>query len=246
MAWINTSARLAPPGSTTVPGERNRIPVVSSAANRDGAAQQRNGQMRNFKDIPDPPVKMPEVGIVLLNESLKIVACDRGAAVLLSSVEPTDGVDVSSLRVPREILEELRERKSTGKTSGELQFRVGANDYLCRAYPLETRSGCLTELSFLALHLQRVAGAQEAIQAAIASYHLTEREEQTLKGILMGLSSKEVADQMRISPNTVKAFTRLIMIKLGVATRWGIIAKTLGNREIPEDSPRSAGDSEST
>ena len=188
---------------------------------------------------------MPEVGMVLLNESLKVIACDRGAVALLSSEEPTDGAEVSSLRVPREILEELQEGKTAGKTSCELQFRVGANDYVCRAYLLETRSGYLTELSFMALHLQRVAGAQEAIQEAISSYHLTEREEQTLKGILMGLSSKEVADQMSISPNTVKAFTRLIMIKLGVTTRWGIIAKILGSREASEDGAHSAADGES-
>jgi DNA-binding CsgD family transcriptional regulator len=36
---------------------------------------------------------------------------------------------------------------------------------------------------------------------------------------------------MAISPNTVKAFLRLIMIKMGVTTRAGIVAKILDHME---------------
>jgi hypothetical protein len=35
------------------------------------------------------------------------------------------------------------------------------------------------------------------------------------------------------------------MIKLGVTTRWGIIAKILGSREASEDGAHSAADGES-
>jgi DNA-binding CsgD family transcriptional regulator len=41
----------------------------------------------------------------------------------------------------------------------------------------------------------------------------------------MGLTSKEVATRMNISPNTVTAFLRLIMVKMGVTTRSGIVGK---------------------
>jgi DNA-binding CsgD family transcriptional regulator len=177
--------------------------------------------------------------MVLLDASFEIIACDHGASVLLNSVQPSDR-EVSGLRLPRRMLEELQQRKTTGDTSCELRFRVGTSDYICRAYLLETRSGYLTELSFMALHLHKVAGTQQAAEEAVETYRLTEREAQTLKGILLGLCTKELADQMRISPNTVKAFTRLIMIKLGVTTRWGIIAKILGSHEVPEDGNSAA------
>ena len=39
--------------------------------------------------------------------------------------------------------------------------------------------------------------------------------------------SKEIADRMTVSPNTVKAFLRLVMIKMGVSSRSAIMAKII-------------------
>jgi DNA-binding CsgD family transcriptional regulator len=65
------------------------------------------------------------------------------------------------------------------------------------------------------------------LQAASERFHLTDREEEVLQFLLEGLTSKEIADRMAISPNTVKAFLRLIMIKMGVSTRSGIVGKAM-------------------
>jgi DNA-binding CsgD family transcriptional regulator len=54
---------------------------------------------------------------------------------------------------------------------------------------------------------------------------LTQREQETVKLLLQGLTSKEIAVRMEISANTVKAFVRLVMIKMGVSTRSGIAGK---------------------
>jgi DNA-binding CsgD family transcriptional regulator len=48
-----------------------------------------------------------------------------------------------------------------------------------------------------------------------------------LEYLLKGLSGKEMAIRMNISPNTVKAFVRLIMIKMGVSSRSAIVARAL-------------------
>ena len=40
-----------------------------------------------------------------------------------------------------------------------------------------------------------------------------------------GLRSKEIALRMQISPNTVKTFLRLVMLKMGVSTRSGIVRR---------------------
>jgi hypothetical protein len=45
-----------------------------------------------------------------------------------------------------------------------------------------------------------------------------------------------MAKRMAVSPNTVKAFLRMIMVKMGVSTRAGIMAKVLGSMLIPSDS----------
>jgi DNA-binding NarL/FixJ family response regulator len=44
---------------------------------------------------------------------------------------------------------------------------------------------------------------------------------------VQGLSSKEIADRMNISSNTVKTFLRLIMIKMGVSSRMAVVRKII-------------------
>jgi DNA-binding CsgD family transcriptional regulator len=71
--------------------------------------------------------------------------------------------------------------------------------------------------------------ASESRNLLIMSYrfHLTERETQSVQLLAEGLTSKEIAKRMGISPNTVKAFLRLAMVKAGTTTRSGIIGKFL-------------------
>ena len=214
--------------------------LTSSGRSNGGEIKPGFAKMPNLNDTPNHQPRMPDVGILLLDESSKLIACDRGASMLLGLIGGTSHAEGAVVALPGEIAEALDLCRRTGKTHWKVQFRVSSTDYVCRGYGLQTPNGCLAQLSFVALHLERVAGSDEAINEAIANYHLTDREQQTLRGILLGLSTKEVADQMRISPNTVKAFTRLIMIKLGVTTRWGIIAKILANRDLPEEGAQSA------
>src|ERR1017187_10370464 len=126
-----------------------------------------------------------------------------------------------------------------GMPYSKMRFSTASGEYVCRSYLVESENGALSG-RLVALHLERAAMGDLAIQDISARYRLSEREEQTLKGVLMGLSTKEVADQMHISPNTVKAYMRLIMIKLGVATRWAIIAKVIGSRESMDETTTSS------
>ena len=68
-------------------------------------------------------------------------------------------------------------------------------------------------------------------------FGLTSREQETVQFLLEGLTSKEIAQRMKISPNTVKAFIRLVMVKMGVSTRSGIIGKIVGLRPGLESDP---------
>jgi DNA-binding NarL/FixJ family response regulator len=58
-----------------------------------------------------------------------------------------------------------------------------------------------------------------------AQYGLTKREQQAFSGICSGLTNKELAAWMKISPSTVKAFLHIIMLKMGVAKRSEIAAR---------------------
>lgn len=60
-------------------------------------------------------------------------------------------------------------------------------------------------------------------------FGLTAREQETVENLLEGMTSKEIAQRMNISPNTVKAFLRLTMVKMNVSTRSGIIGRIIGD-----------------
>jgi DNA-binding CsgD family transcriptional regulator len=70
----------------------------------------------------------------------------------------------------------------------------------------------------------------------------TNRESETVKLLLKRLTSKEIADQMSISPSTVKSFLKLIMTKVGATNRMGIVANILrqGIRSWPSVTCRPA------
>jgi len=55
----------------------------------------------------------------------------------------------------------------------------------------------------------------------------TRREQEVLEYLLQGLTSKAIANRMNISPNTVKAFLRMIMIKTGVSSRAAMVGKII-------------------
>ena len=58
-------------------------------------------------------------------------------------------------------------------------------------------------------------------------YRLTRREVETVDHLVQGLDTNQIADHMDISPNTVKAFLRSIMMKMGADSRAQIIVKLL-------------------
>jgi DNA-binding CsgD family transcriptional regulator len=174
------------------------------------------------------PLVMAEVGLVLMDLSLKLIAFDRGAAAILNySNQPGVKPDAAAC-IPKEILDAIRGRKPADLASVKAHFRVGKSEFICRAYLVEPNNGSMTH-PVVALHLEKVSSASDTIVEVAGKYGLTEREQEVLRGISMGLANKELADRMSISPNTVKAFLRLIMIKMGVTTRAGIVANILHN-----------------
>jgi DNA-binding CsgD family transcriptional regulator len=62
----------------------------------------------------------------------------------------------------------------------------------------------------------------------LLQFDLTPREQEAVMLLVEGLTSKEIAQRMKISPNTVKAFLRLVMVKMDVSTRSGIVGKIVG------------------
>ena len=78
------------------------------------------------------------------------------------------------------------------------------------------------------LLLERYSSGSAALEQVAKQFDLTDRERETVELLLQGLTSKEIAIRMGISPNTVKAFLRLVMVKMGVSTRSGIVGRVSG------------------
>ena len=68
-----------------------------------------------------------------------------------------------------------------------------------------------------------------ALMEAASRFGLSTREQETVELILRGLSSRDIAERMKISHHTVRTFLRMVMVKMDVASRSEIIAKVLHN-----------------
>lgn len=170
------------------------------------------------------PVAHCVEGVVLLDSRLKVLAFDRGAAAILGASRAHTSETEWVPEVPLEILDILQNGHRSEPLSRKFRLQIEANTYICR---IHTARGCVEGPSghVTVLHLAHELSMDEALTLISAEYRLTVREQQALSGVLRGLTSKEVAQQMRISPNTVKAFLRLVMGKMGVSSRTGIVAK---------------------
>ena len=79
----------------------------------------------------------------------------------------------------------------------------------------------------IAVLLERSSPRSASLNLQFDRFHLTTREQEVAEFLLQGLTSKEIGMRMNISPNTVKAFLRLIMVKMGVSTRAAVVGKAL-------------------
>jgi len=103
-------------------------------------------------------------------------------------------------------------------------FVSGRRTYIYRTLVLEVsangREGPTT-----AVVVERTSRRNENLRRLSEQYKFTPREREVLILLTEGLTSKEIAQRMNISAHTVKGFVRLIMLKVGVTTRSGIVGK---------------------
>jgi DNA-binding CsgD family transcriptional regulator len=104
----------------------------------------------------------------------------------------------------------------------------GKRLYLCRSFRANALSN---SRPLVAVLLERVSAASISLTQVSERFHLTTREQEVLQYLSEGgLTTKEIAMRMGISPNTVKSFLRLIMLKMGVSTRSGIVGKAMATK----------------
>lgn len=144
--------------------------------------------------------------------------------------------DGAAAQFPDQILKVIRRRSPADFPLQEMQFNIGPRQYVCRTFVVESRD--LRPL-FLALHFERRRSEIVTTRDFGQKYRLTKRELEVLGYLSKGLTNKEVAECMDISPGTVKSFAHAIMVKIGVCSRGEIIAKLLEhNSEVSRPTMR--------
>ncbi len=167
-------------------------------------------------------------GFLLLDASLNPTFVNRVAAQILSypqKLEAHKNLDAFLAGRVRTLLVSNETRVPTLVA----EFQSGKRRYKCRAYRINALAQGDSQGS-LAVILERVSNRSFSVAQASDRYNLTVRERQVLQHLSTGLTTKEIASGMDISPNTVKAFLRMIMVKMGVSTRSGIVGKALTPR----------------
>jgi DNA-binding CsgD family transcriptional regulator len=105
-------------------------------------------------------------------------------------------------------------------------FASGRRRYVCRSFRLDGREDHARS-PLVGVLMERHAELHAELLEASRRFHLSPRERETMLHLTQGLTTKEIAERMRISPNTVKQFIRLTMTKMNVTTRSGILGKLL-------------------
>ena len=164
-------------------------------------------------------------GLILLNSALDPLFVNEEAVRILEY--PNSQYDAGSVEKILAKLIQSSGLKTRGalRTAGITRMKFGRRYYTCRLFPISSLTDD-RERSAMALLIERTA-VPTGLLAMAEEFKLTQREYEAVQHLALGLTSKEISTRMGISPNTVKAFLRLVMIKTGVTTRSGIIGKLL-------------------
>jgi DNA-binding CsgD family transcriptional regulator len=170
--------------------------------------------------------------LLLSHQSLVPLAYNREALEALVFPKRADELCEDHCDLVQHIGDRLIMTTSSGLRKFVRRFKSGSRVYLCRTIPVDLdgeagSGGCRTTL----LLLERDASPSRLLERKAAEdYGLTRRERQIVELVIDGMTTKEMAATLNLSPNTVKSFLRLIMTKMRVTTRSGIVGKVLRQR----------------
>jgi DNA-binding CsgD family transcriptional regulator len=167
-----------------------------------------------------------EPGLVVVDAALNLIASNAEAIRIFAFPERVEEIRQPDLWLTGKIRARLVERDARSRPTFVKEFTSARRTYSCSSCVLSVRAnGAAASPPAVVLTLERKPNGALTLTTLSERFGLTQRERETVKLLLKGLTSKEIAEQMGISANTVKAFVRLVMLKMGVSTRSGIAGK---------------------
>ncbi len=169
------------------------------------------------------------VGVLLLNSHFQPVHYNAEAASILGYPKKTRSApSLDPVFTPSQLTS-----LSKPIVPIVLEFTSGRRRYVCRAFHLDGRSNTDSRVQpRLVLMLERETRPVADMAQLTEEFQLTNRESETVQLLLKGLTSKEIAMEMCISPNTVKAFLKLAMAKVGASNRTALVARLFNRASL--------------
>jgi DNA-binding CsgD family transcriptional regulator len=172
-------------------------------------------------------------GFLLLDAGLNLIASNAPALQILCFPSEANGIKQPKVFLADRVRTTLLDHRQRGGPAFVREYKSGKRRYRCKSSPVECGGQYSLQPAFVVLLERDTATNQSGLAEISAQFGLTQREGETVEFLLQGLTSKEVATRMGISPHTVKAFLRLVMVKMQVSTRSGIIGKIAGSGSSP-------------
>ena len=174
-------------------------------------------------------VNTPDPGILLLpGVSLSPVGYNREALQILAFPNLPEDWRRPASDLVRQIGAKLAQKAANGARAFVAEFKSGNRTYLCRALTVGMESAGTESPSagttLILLERQELPEPMRE-QNACDRFGLSQRERQMVQLLIKGMTTKEMATALNLSPNTIKSFLRLVMAKMGVSTRSGIVGK---------------------
>jgi DNA-binding CsgD family transcriptional regulator len=185
----------------------------------------RNGTQNAVSSVP---IKQADFGFLLLDPSQKLIFANEEVVRILGypNGKPRLGSSGYVDKLVRDkVCPIMRREGSSWQFPPISEFQSGRRRYRCRVFGVTPRAGNLAPQEDIGLLFEREPAPSVDFGKIREKYGLTEREQQALQHLVRGFTNKEIASRMQISPNTVKAFLRLVMIKMGVSNRAAIMSK---------------------
>jgi DNA-binding CsgD family transcriptional regulator len=168
--------------------------------------------------------------VLLAHASLCPVAYNREALEILAYPKSPEDLAHPSADLARQIGSRLLCQPSHGTPAFVAEFQSGNRTYHCRTLNVcfsGDQEASPNQTTTLVLLERQASPARQLQRQAWEKFGLTPRERQMVELLIAGMTTKEMAQRLHLSANTIKSFLRLVMAKMGVSTRSGIVGKLL-------------------
>jgi DNA-binding CsgD family transcriptional regulator len=174
------------------------------------------------------PLTSQGIGLLLMDSSLTPISCNEEAIRILRYPDASGQITRLNVFLTDMIRARLvRNVKSPRHSPFVTEILSGRRHYRCWPFHLNRHFTTGASRAAIELLLERGSSGLFFLPRMARLFNFSEREKQAVELLLLGLSNKEIANRMKISPNTVNTFFRLIMIKMDVSSRSGILAKMI-------------------